>query len=223
MPSFRGSAAAATLVMALTACATTDGMPPAQSSGADDVPHATPSATISPTPDQGAGLIPAAPTGPVIEGGAPVNGEDSDQEFRLTIEANQDRYRAGQLIDVSAALSYLGPNAGVVVGGSGTGLVGFALERKEQPMLRIDPASTSDCRPYQMVRGVVAAHPFMKTGGFAEEDPLAAFYRAYFASSELRLPAGTWTISAVASFLGSADCDGPQHALNASVSVVVEP
>jgi hypothetical protein len=74
-----------------------------------------------------------------------------------------------------------------------------------------------------MQRGVAVAHPFMKTGGFADEDRLAAFYRAYFTSPELRLPAGTWTISAVANFLGSADCDGPQHTLNASVTVVVEP
>jgi hypothetical protein len=209
--------------MALTACATTDGMPPAQSSGLDDFPRTTPPVTISPTPAQGAGLIPTAPTGPVIEGGAPVNGEDADQEFRLTISADQGRYRAGQLMDVSATLTYVGPNARIVVGGSGTGLVGFALERKEQPAFRIEPAGTSDCRPYQMQRGVAVAHPFMKTGGFADEDPLAGFFRAYFASPELRLPAGTWTISAVANFLGSADCDGPEHALNASVTVAVEP
>jgi hypothetical protein len=209
--------------MALTACAMTDGMPPAQSSGLDDVPRATPSVTISPTPDQGASLIPTAPTGPAIEVGEPVNGEDADREFRLTISADQGRYRAGQPIDVSATLTYLGPNVGIVVGGSGTGLVGFALERKEQPAFRIEPAGTSDCRPYQMQRGVAVAHPFMKTGGFADEDPLAGFFRAYFASPELRLPAGTWTISAVANFLGSADCDGPEHALNASVTVAVEP
>jgi hypothetical protein len=223
MPSFHGSAAAVTLAIALTACAMTDGMPPAQFSGPDDSPHATPSVTISPTPDQLASLIPTAPTGPVIEEGAPVNGEDADQEFRLTISADQSHYRAGQLMDVSATLTYVGPNAGTVVGGSGTGLVGFALERKEDPALRIEPAGTSDCRQYRMVRGVAVAHPFMKTGGFADEDPLAAFYRAYFASPELRLPAGTWTISAVAKFLGSATCDGPEHALSASVTVIVEP
>jgi hypothetical protein len=209
--------------MALTACATTDGMPPAQSSGLDDVPRATPSVTISPTPDQGAGLIPTAPTGPAIEGGEPVNGEDADREFRLTISAGQGRYRAGQPIDVSATLTYLGPNAGIVVGGSGTGLVGFALERNEQPTLRIDPAGTSDCRPYEVQRNQSVKHEFIKTGGWDETDPLAPFYRAYFASPELRLPAGTWTISAVANFLGSADCRGPEHTLNATVTLTVEP
>jgi hypothetical protein len=208
--------------MALTACAMTDGMPPAQSSGADDFPRATPSVTISPTPDQGAGLIPMALTGPLVEG-APVQAAGADRQFRLTISANQSHYRAGQPIDVSATLTYLGPNAGIMVGGSGSGLVGFALERKEDPALRIEPAGTSDCRQYRMVRAVAVVHPFMKTGGFADEDPLAGFYRAYFASPELRLPAGTWTITALANFLGSADCDGPEHALNASVTVVVEP
>jgi hypothetical protein len=223
MSSFRGSTAAVVLVMALTACAMTDATSLPQSSGPDKIPRATPSVVTPPTPDQGAGLIPTAPTGPLVEEAAPVKGVDADHEFRLTISVDQGRYGAGQLMDVSATLTYLGPNAGIVVGGSGTGLVGFALERNEQPALRIDPAGTSDCRPYQMRRGVAVAHPFMKTGGFADEDPLAAFYRAYFASPELRLPAGTWTISAVASFLGSADCDGPQHGLNASVTVVVEP
>jgi hypothetical protein len=182
---------------------------------------AGPNGNSSPSTPANANAIPTAPTGPILEGTA-VHGEDVDQQFRLSVQADQDRYRAGQLIDVSATLSYLGPNAGIVVGGSGTGLVGFTLERDE-PAVRIDAAGTSDCRPYQMLRGIAAEHPLMKTGGFADEDPLAAFYRAYFASPELRLPAGTWTISAVANFLGSADCDGPEHGLNASVRVVVEP
>jgi hypothetical protein len=221
----RGALPALILVFA-TGCASPpaggSGTPAASVPASADFPHSTPTANDStPTPSKNAQLIPATPTGPVIDG-TPVDAADADAEFRLAIHADQDRYRAGQLIDVSATLSYLGPNAGIVVGGSGTGLVGFTLERDE-PAVRIDAAGTSDCRPYQMLRGIAAEHPLMKTGGFADEDPLAAFYRAYFASPELRLPAGTWTISAVANFLGSADCDGPEHGLNASVRVVVEP
>ncbi len=41
-------------------------------------------------------------------------GEDSDASFRLTREAGQERYRAGQEIDVLATLTYLGPADAVV-------------------------------------------------------------------------------------------------------------
>jgi len=42
--------------------------------------------------------IPAEPTGPLITGER-VTADDSDASFALTLEASQDRYRAGQEID----------------------------------------------------------------------------------------------------------------------------
>ena len=164
---------------------------------------------------------PREPTGPLIAG-PPLTAEDEDGMFRLTIQSDQDRYRAGQLIDVAAALTYIGPASGTVALGSGSSLVGFRLQRAEPP-LRIDPAYTSDCKSYQMVPDAPLEYPFSKSGGFSADDPLAPFYEAYFASPELRLPSGKWTISAEAGFFTGSDCGDVDHSIEAAVTVIVEP
>ena len=165
--------------------------------------------------------IPDEPTGPPISGD-PVTNEDADASFRLTLEADQDRYRAGQEIDVVATLTYLGPADAIVARGpSNPGLIGFAVE-SDDPRIRITPAFTTDCGPHEMVRGTAVDYPFEKSGGYSPDEPLAPFYEAYFDSAELRLPAGTWTISAGGSwYIG--DCGDELHELSASVTVVVEP
>jgi hypothetical protein len=62
----------------------------------------------------------------------------------------------------------------------------------------------------------------VKSGGFAAEDPDAAFYRTFFADPLVRLPAGTWEITAVADFSEGA-CDGAHHTLRAPITVTITP
>lgn len=164
--------------------------------------------------------IPTEPTGPLIDG-SPVTTQDDDGTFRLTLTAGQGRYRAGQAIDVDATLTYLGPHGAIVARGSGNSLIGFGIESRDLP-LRVDPIYTSDCAPHDFVRGEPMRAPFAKSGGFTDGDPFAPFYRSYFASPELRLPAGTWTITAHVS-LSIGDCGEDIHDLSTSIMVVVEP
>lgn len=165
--------------------------------------------------------IPQEPTGPTISGD-PVMEEDSDDSFRLTLEVDQDRYRAGQEIAAMATLTYLGPGDTIVArGSSNPGLIGFAVEG-DDPRIRITPAFTTDCAPHEMTRGVAVEYPFAKSGGYSPDEPLASFYEAYFDSSDLRLPAGTWTITAGGSWYVG-DCGDELHQLSASVTVVIEP
>ena len=164
--------------------------------------------------------IPDGPTGPPIDG-EPVTATGADASFRLTLEAGQDRYRAGQEIDVVATLTYLGPADGVVVRGSSHDLIGFAV-KSDDWAIAVDPAFTTDCAPHDMKRNVPVPYPFAKSGGYSPGEPLARFYAAYFADSSLRLPAGTWTITAAGSWYVG-DCGDELHERSASVTVVVEP
>src|SRR5690606_39834441 len=128
--------------------------------------------------------------------GDPVTDEDADASFRLTLEADQERYRAGQAIAVTATLTYLGPADAIVArGSSNPGLIGFSVE-SDDPDIRISPAFTTDCGPHEMTRDVAVQYLIATSGGFSPDEPLAPLYEAYFASEELRLPAGTWTIAA---------------------------
>jgi hypothetical protein len=170
----------------------------------------------------GSGLLPSAPTGPELSGKA-VHDEAADDGYKLKIAAEQDRYRAGQLIDgiVAELVNIAAPDPAALTG-SGGGLVGFAIER-DSPHLRVDPVWTMDCVPYSLPRDQALTYAFSKSGGYAPEDPNADFFRAYFASRQLRLPAGRWTITAIANFNEGTDCRGPLHNLSASISLTVEP
>lgn len=183
-------------------------------------PTPTAAATSTPSPVAAKPVIPDEPTGPLIEG-SPITGSDGDASFELTLTAGQDRYRAGQPIDVEATLTYVGPNAATVARGSGSGLVGFGVANDELGV-SIGPAFTTDCSPYDFARDDPVAIPFVKSGGFSDGQPLALFYRSYLGDPELRLPAGTWTISAGTTFYVG-DCGDELHELTASVTVVVEP
>ncbi len=173
----------------------------------------------------GAGVptVPEGPTGPEIDGD-PLTAEDADGSFRLVLEAEQDRYRAGQEIEVNATLTYVGPADSVVAHGSGSGLIGFSVASDDfDPPVDTGGAFTTDCRPHEMVRSVAVEYPFGKSGGYSGDDPYADFYRAYFATDELRLPAGTWTISAGGGWYSGADCGDVLHSLETSVTIEVEP
>lgn len=165
-------------------------------------------------------VIPDEPTGPPIDG-TPVTAEFDDGTFAMTLTADQERYRAGQLINVSATVTYLGPDDATIGRGSGSSLIGFGVA-SEDARIDIGPAFTSDCAPYEFVRGVPVEFPFSKSGGFSDGQPLALFYRSYFSSQELRLPAGTWTISAGGTiYIG--DCGDELHEPAASLTLVIEP
>jgi hypothetical protein len=188
-------------------------------------PTATPSATPSPEPS-GSPLayqtIPPEPTGPEVTG-SPLRSEDTQGSFVLSVEATQDRYRAGQLIEIVATLSYTGAEAEVVALGSGNSLVVFALEGGDPPV-QIDPAYTTDCFPHRVTPTQPLIFPFGKSGSSSPEDPDYAFRQAYFLDQELRLPAGTWTVRASGGFYVGSDCgEGGLHSLEAEVTFTVLP
>jgi hypothetical protein len=56
-----------------------------------------------------------------------------------------------------------------------------------------------------------------------DDGPAGGFARAFLATDELRLPAGTWTIFARTGFYTGADCGDDLHELSAEVTITVEP
>jgi hypothetical protein len=163
--------------------------------------------------------IPSGPTGPLVSG-APQSASSEGGTFRLTITSDQDRYRAGQLIVVSAALTYLGPADQVTVSGSGS-LVGFGVASSDG-RIDVEPLFTGDCAPYAFTRDEPVPFAFVKSGsGFS--GPQAPFLKDYSASPDLRLPGGTWTIKAETTIYPGPMCPAGPDDLTALLTVVVEP
>lgn len=165
--------------------------------------------------------IPIQATGALMSG-APISASDRTDLFRLTLTSDQDRYRAGQVMGISAELTYLGPADAVTASGSGT-LVGFGVASSAAGV-NVEPLFTADCARHPFTRDEAVSYRFSKSGsGVASNDPLAPFWRAYFSSPDLRLPSGTWTISAQTTIYPNPDCDGRPTELSVSLKVGIEP
>jgi hypothetical protein len=163
---------------------------------------------------------PAQPTEPSQPEG-PVRAVDTQAPFQLVFSLPSTTFTAGEAIEGEAMLSLTAPGA-VELGGSGGGLLGFEF-REVGGRRHIEPAWMADCVPHRLADDRPIVSGITKSGGFSADDPEAAFYRAFFADPLVRLPAGEWEISAIASIVEGADCSGPAGSLRASIRVTVTP
>ena len=175
--------------------------------------------------DAGVPHVPVASSSGAPLGGPSVSATDSNAGFTLTMTLDHDRYRAGQPITVTTTLAYGGPDPTVKLWtNSDPGLVDFDVTQVGGPLSMLG-GGTTDCVSTSMAKGQAISAPFAKVGGWSNDDPYAAFYESYYNDPQLRLPAGTWQISAKSGFgIGGTDCGSGQDGnLRTTIKVVVEP
>lgn len=86
---------------------------------------------------------------------------------------------------------------------------------------RVDPVWTADCGPHPLAPATPINEALAKSGGIDGSGPEADFLRAFPSGSDVRLPAGTWDITALAQFFEQADCSGGPDELQVSVRITV--
>jgi hypothetical protein len=149
----------------------------------------------------------------------PAVAETRDDLFVLTIQSERSRYAVNEPIAFETTLVYVGAPEQVTVTSSGGGLVGFSIEQLDGPVDALG-GRDSDCREFQYRRGDLERIRFQKSGGFSNTDPMAAFWRAFYADPQLRLPAGEYRITAQALYAGPGCGEGAT--LEASIQIQVE-
>ena len=163
----------------------------------------------------GCGAGPAAPTGTA----APARAEDAQGRYRLVFELPRTDWHTSDSITGVATLSLTG-SGGANFGSSGGGPLGFGFDEVGGTR-QMGPAWTSNCKSSHLDAGQSISSPIGKSGGFNGEDPNAGFYRSFFADPLVHLPAGDWTITAVASLVEGSGCSGASYTLRAAVLVHV--
>ena len=63
--------------------------------------------------------------------------------------------------------------------------------------------------------------PLSKSGAFSDDDPDVAFLRSFLTAPDVRLPAGTWDVTALAQFTEGGMCGAGGHSMAATVRVTV--
>ena len=169
-----------------------------------------------------AGCGPPETLGPDASG-PPVTDTAQDGRFRLAIGLTSGIQHAGVEIQVRTQLTYLGPVASVVVGSDWSPPVYFQLEHLDGDRDMTEVLSLLMCERTPLNSGVAIDIPFVKSGGFGEDDPDAEYWRTFLNDPQLRLPAGHWRVSA--HFQGTIDdeCRGPAQRLSAEVTFLVVP
>lgn len=165
----------------------------------------------------GVGATPGASVAAI----APVSGSVEDGALRLTLSAERGTVAEGEAIDAVATVEYLGPGAALDVFTALDRIVfGVAEVGGDR---RAGGGARWSCNPNTFARGVPVSYPWAKNAGYVPGDPAFAFEEWYATSGPaLRLPAGTWRLSAT--FEGSEGGCGPStHTLTAEVVVRVEP
>jgi hypothetical protein len=117
--------------------------------------------------------------------------------FTLEITSPRDTWEAGEPIEVTATLTYLGAGS-TAVWGAGSGPIAFGV-REIGGTREMGALLTADCEAHEIGPGLFVAE-YGKSGGWGPDDPNAAFYQEFFGDPEFRLPAGRWEITAWARF-----------------------
>ncbi len=160
-----------------------------------------------------------SPTAAPSAGGA--QAADLQAPYLLTLELPSATWKANQPITGRATLA-LAQGAGMDLGGSGGGLVYFEYVSVDG-VHHVEGAMTADCRAYRLVPGAPMTAPLSHSGGFYPEQPDFEFNRAFLTAPDVRLPAGDWKITAVASFVEGEGCSGASRTIRATVTIHVTP
>jgi hypothetical protein len=147
---------------------------------------------------------------------------DREGAFELTFELPSATFHAGEVIQGRATLGVVG---GVVVAFGSSGSGPFAFEFAEiNGRRQVGGIMTGDCAPYRLEPGRPMTSAIMKSGGYSNDDPEAAFYREFLnGDPTVRLPAGAWRITAGATLVEGEGCSGASRNLTASILVHVLP
>jgi hypothetical protein len=127
-------------------------------------------------------------------------------------------WKSDEPLTGTVTLSYAGPKATTLFGSAG--LMNFQYTQVGGPH-RTSPVSTSECGLYEIGPTTPMSRALSKSGGFTDEDPDAAWLRSFLTAPDVRLPAGTWDVTALADFNEGDRCAAGGRSMKATVRVTV--
>ena len=152
-------------------------------------------------------------------------GKARDDRVVLTIATDQTQVYEFETIPITTSLRYVGPVKGeraTLYGPSGS-TVAFRVEQLDGP-IDTGPGWGPQCWYYRFGPDEVTDIPFEKSGGYDPDDPMAPFWKLWFADRHLRFTEGRYVITAYAHHGGrNGRCIPPWKTLTASIAIEVLP
>jgi hypothetical protein len=144
---------------------------------------------------------------------------DTDGPFRLELRLTRADWNRAEPIMGKVILSFDGPQPTTIYG-SGE-VLNFSYS-DVGGIRHVDPVWTADCAIHTLDPATPITAALGKTGAASDSDPSAAFVHSFlFDSTDVRLPAGTWDVTALAIFSEGEGCSGGSHDMQATVRISV--
>jgi hypothetical protein len=128
-------------------------------------------------------------------------------------------WKATDTITGTAILSFAG-SAPTTIYGSGGGVIVFSYDEVGGNR-HVNWVMTADCGPHPLDPATPITAELSKSGAVGGNEPDADFLRSFLADPQIRLPAGTWDITAVAVLYEGAGCSGGEHTMKVPVRITV--
>jgi hypothetical protein len=147
-------------------------------------------------------------------GGCP-SSVSTDGNYKLELVLPRLTWNVGDPISGTAILSLTDSQPTKVTGASE--LIAFAFD-EVGGIRHVAPIWAQSCVLYALDPATPQSVALDKSGAFQGNEPDADFLRSFFADPEIHLPAGTWDITAIASF-SEGSCGAPTHTIQATVRI----
>ncbi len=142
---------------------------------------------------------PAAPT--------PAQATDTQGPYRLVFELPQTDWHTADSITGTATLSFVGAGGVDYVAWDDRPLY-FSIEEVGGSRRIVGMILSTECGGHHLDAADPVTSPITKAGSYTMNGPDSDFYRSFFDDPLLHLPAGDWTITAIASFAAVAQSGG---------------
>lgn len=130
---------------------------------------------------------------------APVTSDFTKDDFHIAIIADKQIYHKNEKIKVYATFEYVGDKDEIKIW-HGLPYLGFSIKDANGDYF-MRSVQADALKSTIIKKNVVYKFDFQKSGGFSADDPKADFWRKFYSEKDLRMPVGTYTIIAAASFI----------------------
>ncbi len=143
--------------------------------------------------------------------------------FELRLFTDKLTYTTDEAIPLWATLEYVGEQDKITIW-HGDPYITFSIKDSvtDGDAFRVDGLVLTILTSTELERGKIYEFDYVKSGGFSEDAPDADFWREFYQTKELKLPAGTYTVTVNGAFHVSEQMNpednGPSTALEITVT-----
>lgn len=126
-----------------------------------------------------------------------MNISNEDDLFKLTVYIDKLQYKPNEVINMYSTLEYIGDEQSIDIW---SGRPYFKYIIFDGTNYFCEDIQLDILEKNTLVKGKIYTFPFVKSGGYSEDDPDKEFWQEYYKDKELKLPKGEYQVTAYCDF-----------------------